>query len=57
MRSSRVLRTRWFQSARLGISWRFGVMRWEWWVGARYDFAAEAVIVGVFGLVLVVTHR
>lgn len=37
-------------------AWRAGLMRGEWWVGVRYDFAADAWVIGMFGAVLLVTH-
>jgi hypothetical protein len=48
------LRTRWFR--RRNWSWRVGFVRHEWWIGARYDFAADVWMVGLFGAVLVVAH-
>lgn len=50
----RALRTRWHVTR--GRRWRVGLMRHEWWIGTRYDFASDAWIVGLLGLVLVVQH-
>lgn len=49
-----MLRSRWHRVRRL--SWRVGLLRGEWWIGARYDFPSDAWIIGLLGMVLVVAH-
>jgi len=55
MTKVRYLRTRWRCWGRW--RWRVGLQRREWWVGARYDFAAYVWVIGLFGVVLVVMCR
>ena len=45
-------RSRWRSVGR--YRWRVGLCRGEWWIGARHSFMEDALIVGVFGLTLVV---
>lgn len=54
----RALRTRWFRLRFRQRSWRWrvGLIRDEWWIGARYDFASDAVMVGILGAMLVVVR-
>lgn len=42
------------QAHRWGRTWIWGYRRGEWWIGARDDFACDAVVFGVFGLTLMV---
>lgn len=50
---SRLLRTRWRCVGRR-MRWRAGWLRGEWWIGARHDFLAEALMIGFFGLVVLI---
>lgn len=59
----RILRTRWrafsftLGRTRLGpYVWRAGLIRGEWWIGARRDLAADAWMVGILGAVVVIGH-
>lgn len=51
--TGRWARTRW-RPLGGGYRWRAGLVRGEWWIGARYDFAAEVWMVGILGFVVIV---
>lgn len=46
------LPTRWRTAGRW--TWRVGLMRREWWIGVRYDFAPDVWVIGFLGLVMLI---
>jgi hypothetical protein len=44
---------RW-QRHRWGYTWVFGLRRGEWWIGARRNFAADAIEINLFGITLMI---
>ena len=61
-RIRRRLMTRWYLTPQLRLSrldlgrfrWRAGLLRREWWIGVRCDFAMDAVLIGFLGAVVVI---